>query len=84
MVVDSSVLVAAAWSRNEASCQLVPMLPPPHFEFSLAIALYTEWQATLTRAEHLPPGVTVDATLGYLRYLSRVPNEPAQTGDERA
>ena len=26
----------------------------------------------LTRKEHLPPGVTVDAALGYLRYLASV------------
>ena len=46
------------------------MLPTPNIEFALTIALYTEWQATLTRAEHMPPGVTADATLGYLRYLA--------------
>lgn len=46
------------------------MLPTPRFDFALTIALYTEWQAVLTRQEHMPPGVTVDATLGYLRYLA--------------
>lgn len=34
--------------------------------------LYTEWQAVLTRPEHLPPGVTAVAALGFLRYLSSV------------
>lgn len=42
------------------------------FEIALTIALYTEWQAVLTRPEHLPPGVTVDAALGFLRYLASV------------
>jgi len=45
------------------------MLPSPDFEMALTVALYTEWQAVLTRPEHRPPGVTVNATLAYLRYL---------------
>lgn len=70
IVLDTSVLVAAARSRNGASFQLVSMLPTPRFDFALTIALYTEWQAILTRPEHMPPGVTVAAALGYLRYLA--------------
>jgi predicted nucleic acid-binding protein len=70
IVLDTSVLVAAARSRNGASYQLVSMLPTPRFDIALTIALYTEWQAVLTRPEHMPPGVTVDAALGYLRYLA--------------
>ena len=69
IVLDTSVLVAAARSSNGASYQLVSMLPTHCFDFALTIALYTEWQAVLTRPEHIPPGVTVDAVLGYLRYL---------------
>jgi len=45
------------------------MLPTPRFDFALTIALYTEWQAVLTRPEHIPPGVSVDGVLAYLRYL---------------
>lgn len=48
------------------------MLPSPNFEIALTIAVYTEWQAVLTRSAHLPPGVTADAALGYLRYLASV------------
>ena len=70
IVLDTSVLVAAARSRNGASYQVVSMLPTPRFDFALTIALYTEWQAVLTRPEHMPPGVTVDAALAYLRYLA--------------
>ena len=70
IVLDTSVLVAAARSRNGASYQLVSMLPTPSFDFALTIALYTEWQAVLTRPEHMPPGVTVDAALAYLHYLA--------------
>jgi putative PIN family toxin of toxin-antitoxin system len=69
VVLDTSVLVAAARSRNGASFQLMSMLPSGDFEMALTVALYTEWQAVLTRPEHRPPGVTVHATLAYLRYL---------------
>jgi len=48
------------------------MLPSRNFEIALTVSLYTEWQAVVTRPEHLPPGVTVDAALGYLRYLASV------------
>ncbi len=70
IVLDTSVLVAAARSRNGASFQLVSILPTRRFDFGLTIALYTEWQAVLTRPEHMPPGVTVEAALAYLRYLA--------------
>ena len=49
IALDTSVLVAAARSRNGASFQLVSMLPTPRFDFALTIALYTEWQVVLTR-----------------------------------
>ena len=48
------------------------MLPTPEFEIALTIAVYTEWLAVLTRPEHLPPGVTVDMALGFVRYLASV------------
>jgi putative PIN family toxin of toxin-antitoxin system len=71
-VLDTSVLVAAARSRNGASYQLVSMLPTSRFDFALSIALYTEWQAVLTRPEHMPPGVAVEGVLAYLRYLASI------------
>lgn len=70
IVLDTSVLVAAARSRNGASYQLVSMLPDPRFDFALTIALYTEWQSALTRPAHIPDGVSVDGVLGYLRYMA--------------
>ena len=70
VIFDTSVLVAAARSRNGASYQLVSMLPTRDFHIALTVPLYTEWQAVLTRPEHLPPGLTADEALGYLRYLA--------------
>jgi putative PIN family toxin of toxin-antitoxin system len=72
VIIDTSVLVAAVRSRNGASYQVVSMLPSNDFEIALTVALYTEWQAVLTRPEHLPPGATVDDAQGFLRYLASV------------
>jgi len=72
IVIDTSVLVAAARSRQGASFALVSSLPNPHFEFALSVALYTEWQAVLTRPEHLPHGLRCEDVLAYLRYLTSI------------
>lgn len=72
IVLDTSVLVAAARSRRGASFDLVSRLPDPRFELALSVALYTEWQAVLTRPEHIPPGLRAEEVLGYLRYLASI------------
>ena len=72
IVIDTSVLVSAARSRQGASFALVSSLPNLRFEFALSVALYTEWQAVLTRPEHLPPGLRVEDVLAYLRYLTSI------------
>jgi putative PIN family toxin of toxin-antitoxin system len=72
IVLDTSVLVAASRSRNGSSFRIVSMLPSPDFEIALTIAVYTEWQAVLTRPEHLPPDATPDMALGFLRYLASI------------
>ena len=72
IVIDTSVLVAATRSRQGASFALVSSLPNPQFDFALSVALYTEWQAVLTRPEHWPPGLLVEDALAYLRYLASI------------
>ncbi len=72
IVLDTSVLVAAARSRQGASFALVSSPPHPRFGFALSVALYTEWQAVLTRPEHLPPGLQPQDALAYLRYLASI------------
>ena len=72
IVIDTSVLVAAARSRNGTSYKLVSMLPIPEIEIALTIAVYTEWQAVMTRPENLPPGATADDALAFLRYLASI------------
>ena len=66
------MLVAATRSSEGASFHLLSMLPCRDFEIALTVALYTGWQAVLTRPEHLPPGGTVESALAFLRYLASV------------
>jgi predicted nucleic acid-binding protein len=70
VVFDTSVLVAAARSRQGASFALVSAIPTPDFQLCLSVGLYAEWQAALTRQENLPPGHTVEDALRFLRYLA--------------
>ncbi len=72
IVLDTSVLVAAVRSRQGASQQLLRRLPSPRFTLALSVALYTEWQAVLTRPEHLPPGMDAERMQGFLRYLASI------------
>lgn len=72
VILDTSVLVAAARSRNGASFEILRMLPSSRFEIALTVSLYTEWQAVLTRPEHMPPGITSEATMAFLRYLASI------------
>jgi putative PIN family toxin of toxin-antitoxin system len=72
VVVDTSVLVAAARSRTGASHALLRALPHEKLTPCLSVSLYAEWQDVLTRNEHLPPGETVDGALRFLRYLARL------------
>lgn len=72
IVIDTSVLVAAARSRNGTSFALVSSLPHPRFQICLSVAVYTEWQAALSRPEHLPPGADATAALGFVRYLASI------------
>jgi predicted nucleic acid-binding protein len=70
VVFDTSVLVAAAHSQRGASFALVHSIPTPRFQICLSVGLYGEWQAVLTRPEHLPPGRTADDTIHFVRFLA--------------
>jgi predicted nucleic acid-binding protein len=70
VVLDTSVLVAAARSRQGASFALVESIPAPEFQPCLSVGLYAEWQEVLTRSENLPPGRTSQDAVGFLRYLA--------------
>lgn len=70
VVFDTSVLVAAVRSRQGASFALVSSIPTTDFQLCLSIGLYLEWQAVLTRKEHLLLGRTEEDALGFLRYLA--------------
>ena len=62
--------MAAVRSRQGASFALVSSIPTPDFQICLSVGLYLEWEAVLTRKEHLLLDRTVDDALGFLRYLA--------------
>ena len=70
VVLDTSVLVAAALSRRGASFAIIEVIPSRSFEVCLSISLYMEWMAVLTREQNLPPGTSAQTTLGFLRRLA--------------
>jgi predicted nucleic acid-binding protein len=70
VVLDTSVLVAAARSSRGASFALINSIPSASFQICLSVSLYAEWQDALTRPEHLPPGRTADDALRFLRFLA--------------
>jgi predicted nucleic acid-binding protein len=69
VVLDTSILVAAARSRRGASFAILSSLPSPVFHPCLSVGLYTEWQSVLLRPENLPPGETAETAMGALRRL---------------
>lgn len=70
VVFDTSVLVAAARSRDGASFVLVSSIPLARFQICLSVGLYSEWQDVLSRSEHLPPGETAEDARRFLRFLA--------------
>ena len=70
VVIDTNVLVAAVRSRDGASFALVSSIDAANFQLCLSVGLYFEWQAVLTRKEHLPPGRNASDALGFVRYLA--------------
>ncbi len=72
IVLDTSVLVAAIRSRNGASFALISSLPDPRFQICLSVAVYTEWQAVMSRPEYWPPDANEKLAQGFVRYLASI------------
>jgi putative PIN family toxin of toxin-antitoxin system len=53
VVFDTSVLVAAARSKNGASHALLSRLPDAHFQTVVSVSLFLEYRAVLLRPENL-------------------------------
>ena len=71
-VFDTTVLVAAARSRNAASYQLMSMLPCRDFEMASVLTLdYLKAEAAKGRRSD------------FEHYMGQAPDVPAQDGDER-
>jgi len=70
IVLDTSVLVSATRSRAGASFAIVSSIPHAQFQICLSVAVYTEWQAVLSRPEHWPPGADAALAQSFVRYLA--------------
>jgi putative PIN family toxin of toxin-antitoxin system len=70
VVLDTSVLVAAARSSRGASHALVRSIPSSQFQICLSVGLYAEWREVLARPENLPPGRTAEDATRFLPYLA--------------
>lgn len=70
-VIDTDVLVAARRSRTGASNALLRHLDEQGFVMLASVPLFLEYEAVLTRAEHLlASGMTAKQVMGFLDYLA--------------
>ena len=74
VVIDTNILVSALRSDMGASCALISKLPSQKFQFSISVSLYTEYQAVLTRKEHMTGASTEEEILAFLRYFCKIAN----------
>ncbi len=72
VVIDTNILVSALQSSRGASYALISRLPSDKFRFALSVPLYLEYQAVLTRKEHMTGASTEEEILAFLRYLCRI------------
>jgi predicted nucleic acid-binding protein len=72
IVLDTSVLVAATRSQQDASYALVAGLPSAAYQICLSVTLYMEWQDVLNRPAHWPPKQTAKDARQFLRYLASI------------
>ena len=72
VILDTNVLVAALRSDMGASYALVSQLPSERFQMALTVPLYLQYQAVLTRPEHMTGASSRDEILNFLRYLCSI------------
>jgi predicted nucleic acid-binding protein len=68
VVLDTSILVAAARSRQEASHELLSRLPDARFQPVISVPPFVEYRAVLLRPENLLQRLPAQAE-GFLDYL---------------
>lgn len=72
IILDTNVLVAALRSNMGASYAIVSRLPSVHFQITLTVPLYLEYQEVLTRPENMTGASTRDDIGNFLRYLCNI------------
>ena len=71
IVVDTNVIVKARRSRTGASNQLLRLADAGAFRFLMSVPLFLEYEAVLTRPEHLlAAGLTEEKVAEMLDYLA--------------
>ncbi|MBC8244747.1 MAG: putative toxin-antitoxin system toxin component, PIN family [Verrucomicrobia bacterium] len=70
VVLDTSILVAAARSKKGTSFALVSTIPSPQYQICLSVGLYCEWLSVLQRPNNIPIDLTVEDVHGFLRFLA--------------
>ncbi len=71
MVLDTNVLIAARRSAKGASNTLLRHVPRRSFQMVASVPLFLEYEAVLTRPEHLLSGsVSREQIAGFLNYLA--------------
>ncbi len=67
VVLDTNVLRAAVWSANGASNRLVRLVGERRLTPLLSVPLYLEYREILLSPDRLPPDVSADRMIGFLR-----------------
>jgi len=69
VVIDTNVLVAAMRSKTGASKKLITLLPSDSFEPAMSVALYLEYLDVMTREGNIPPGLTDEEMVQFVREI---------------
>jgi putative PIN family toxin of toxin-antitoxin system len=70
-VLDTNVLISARRSRTGASNELLRLLDRSAFQMLVSVPLFLEYEAVLTRPEHLlATGLDASSVNGFLGYLA--------------
>jgi putative PIN family toxin of toxin-antitoxin system len=70
IVLDTNVLRAGLWSSKGESHRLLRALPVAGVTPLLSVPLFAEYREVLTRPDCLPPGVSLEQMVGFIRHLA--------------
>lgn len=72
-VLDTNILISARRSRTGASNMLLHAVDQKTFQMLVSVPLFLEYEAVLTRPEHLrATGLAAETVAGFLNYLAEI------------